>query len=91
MRHEVTLLLDMKFLAVLSMAKNTTAVSLCFDVKMSVKNTDVIQSGLVTEARRYHKFIFTLLSNGVVCILYDMFCCQFFYCVLFRGPQTENF
>ena len=71
-RHEITLLLDKTFVAVLSMDKNTTAVSVCFDVKNSVRNTDIIQSALVTAVRRRHKFIFTLLSNGVVCILYAL-------------------
>ena len=69
-RHEITLLLDKKFVAVLSVTKNTTAVSVCFDIKNSVKNTGIIQSGLVRLIRRCHKFIFTLLSSGVVCILY---------------------
>ena len=68
-RHEITLLLDKTFVAILSMTKNTTAVSVCFDVKNSVKNTTIIQSGLIKTARRCHQFIFTLFSSGVVCIL----------------------
>lgn len=68
-RHEITLLLDKTFVAVLSLTKSITAVSVCFDIKQSVRNTDIVQSGLVKVVRRSHKFIFTLLSNGVVRIL----------------------
>lgn len=69
-RHEITLLLDKTFVAVLSLTKSITAVSVCFDIKQSVRNTDkFVQSGLVKVVRRSHKFIFTLLSNGVVRIL----------------------
>lgn len=68
-RHEITLLLDKTFVAVLSLTKSITAVSVCFDIKQSVRNTDIVQSGLVNVVRRSHKFIFTLLSSGVVRIL----------------------
>ena len=68
-RHEITLLLDKAFVAVLSVTKNTTAVSVCFDVKNSVKNAAIIQSGLIKVARRCQQFIFTLFSSGVVGIL----------------------
>ncbi|KAJ7365744.1 Spastic paraplegia 11 (autosomal recessive) [Desmophyllum pertusum] len=68
-KHEVTLLLDNKFVAMLSMAKNTAAdISVCFDINNSTNNKENIQSRLITEVRRCHTFLFTVLSNGVVLI-----------------------
>ena len=69
-KHEVSLLLDNKFVAVLSMATNTTAdILVCFDIKNALTTNENIQLGLITEVTRCHKFFFTLLSNGTVCIL----------------------
>lgn len=70
-KHEVSLLLDNKFVVVLSMAKNSAAdVIVCFDIKNTLTTNDNTQLGLVTEVRRCHKFFFILLSNGTVCILF---------------------
>lgn len=69
-KHEVSLLLDNKFVTVLTMAKNTLPDILCFfDIKNTATTNENIQLGLVTGVRRCHTFFFTLLSNGVVCIL----------------------
>ena len=69
-KHEVSLLLDNKFVTVLTVAKNTVPDILCFfDIKNIATTNENSQLGLVTEVRRCHTFFFTLLSNGVVCIL----------------------
>lgn len=68
-KHEVSLLLDNKFVMVLSMARSTAPdILVVFDIK-STGAKENIQLGLVKEVRRCHKFFFTLLTNGVVCIL----------------------
>lgn len=70
-KHEVSLLLDNKFVVVLSMAKNLAAdILVCFDIKNTLTTNDNTQLGLITEVRRCHKFFFVLLSNGTVCILF---------------------
>lgn len=52
------------------MAKNAAAdILVCFDIKNSSTTNDNTQLGLITEVRRCHKFFFSLLSNGIVCIL----------------------
>ena len=69
-KHEVSVLLDNQFMTVLSMAKNTAPdIIVCFDIKTSVTTKENSQLGLITGVRKCHKFFFTLLSNGVVCIL----------------------
>ena len=63
-------MLDNKFVAVLSMASNTAAdILVCFDIKNALTTNESIQLRLITEVTRCHKFFFTLLSNGTVCIL----------------------
>lgn len=57
-------------MVILSMTKSTTAVSLSFDIINSVKSGDIVQSGAVKAIKRCHKFIFTMFSSGVVCILF---------------------
>ncbi|XP_078373747.1 spatacsin-like isoform X3 [Oculina patagonica] len=68
-KHEVSLLVDNKFVTVLSMAKSTAPdIVVFFDVKSTAATKENIQVALVKEVRRCHKFFFTLLSNGVVLI-----------------------
>lgn len=58
-------------LTIISMGQNSIADMLvCFELTNSAMNKENEHSGPITAVRRFHKFIFTLVSNGVVCILY---------------------
>ncbi|XP_068741533.1 spatacsin-like isoform X2 [Montipora capricornis] len=67
-RHEITLLLDKTVVAILSLTKTTTAVSVCFDVNGSVKKAAIVPSGGIITVKRCHGFFFTLFSGGCVLI-----------------------
>ena len=85
-RHEITLLLDKTVVAILSLTKTTTAVSVCFDVNGLVKKTAIVPSGGIITVKRCHGFFFTLFSGGCVCILFSVifvkgsFMYKYMYC-----------
>lgn len=69
-KYEVTILVD-AVLTTLSMGQNTAAdLSVYFEVSNTAVNKENELSGPITAVRRLHKFIFTLMSNGIVCILF---------------------
>ena len=78
LRHEITLLLDKTFVVILIVTNTTAAVSVCFDVKDSVQHSVDAPPRLIVTVKRCHKFIFTLFSNGCVCILF--FFSLFLFC-----------
>ena len=58
-------------MAILLVTNTTAAVSVCFDVKDSVQKSVVAPPELIVTVKRCHKFIFSLFSDGCVCILFS--------------------
>ena len=73
-------------MAILLVTNTTAAVSVCFDVKDSVQTSVVAPPDLIVTVKRCHKFVFSLFSDGYVCILLASL---FLFCFDFKGEFVE--
>ena len=73
-------------MAILLVTNTTAAVSVCFDVKDSVQKSVVAPPELIVTVKRCHKFVFSLFSDGCVCILLASL---FLFCFDFKGEFVD--